>query len=73
MRYSYSWPAYIVEYPWDFDADRDRITAESWCAKNISNKMWSIKKRTDKFGMMHVTFWFQKKEDLVLFRMVFQQ
>lgn len=70
MRYSYTWPAYTGEYPWDPDAVRAITAAEEWCTNNIPEKMWSIKKRQDKLSNIHVTFWFQRKEDLILFKMV---
>ena len=70
MRYCYDWPPYTGEYPWDPEAVRAVAAAETWCSNNLSEKAWSIKKRTGDNGMIYIRFWFQKKEDLVLFKMV---
>lgn len=70
MRYIYNWPPYIGEYPWDFDAAGEVSKAMQWCEQNIPPNSWAFKERKDKFGILHVTFHFQKQEDLVLFQLV---
>lgn len=70
MRYCYTAPPILNEYPWDPPASRAMATAEEWCTNNLPEKSWSIKRRVDKFGMLHVTFWFQRIEDLTMFKIV---
>jgi len=69
MRYSFNWPAFIVEYPWDPINAKHYHAAKAWCEQNLTNRDWNIKERVDQHGNFHATFWFQNKETLVLFKL----